>query len=960
MRVVGAEIDHPPDESNPEGLPLAGDGGPRADSAATTIATPDALPETLLALLERVTDGVYALDRDWRYTYVNAAAAGLVGRRPEELVGRNVWALFPDAVGLPFFEAAQRAEATGEPSHVEAHYPPLDAWFESTIYPSAEGYTIVSRDVTARRRADAALREREELLSLTLHSARAGLWAVDLDTDRDEWSDEVFPLLGLDPSQVEASFANLLAVMHPADRAWLEPKVDADIATGREGQSEFRVVWPDGSVHWIFARGRTIVDGRGRPRRVGLFLDITDRKRAEEEVARLAEQLRVITDAMPALIAYVDADRRYRFNNKTYEAWFGHSREELAGKHLREVLGDAAYDMVRPLVDAALSGQPVHFEDEIPYRDGGTRSVRADYVPDIRPDGSVAGYFALITDITDRKAAENAARESEARARFLAEASAVLAGTLDYDEAVERVVRLAVPSVADWCVVDLLGEDGALHRLAIVHGDPERAAVAEELRRRFPTIPPTAAHTAWKVLRSGQPWFDARVSPDRFVAEARDETHLDLLRQLGFVSELVVPLMARGRALGVLTLVAGDSGLRYGADDVAMAEELARQCALAIDNARLYREARNAEARVRRLFDAGVIGLTVVDAERIIEANDHFLRMTGYDREDLEAGRLRWREMTPPEYAALDARGDAELTERGFCTPFEKEYLRRDGSRVPILIGAAEVQPDPPLWICGIVDLTAQKAAEQDRLALVDAATHDLKNPLTSLKTNAQLLLRRLRRGQAIDADGFASGLEAIDEAAGRMLVLIDELLDAAHLRAGRALELRLDPVDLVALAETAIAEAQGRTSRHEIRLEAAVAELAGVWDGARLERVLANLLGNAVKYSPDGGEIVVRIWNEDGAGAGWACLSVSDRGIGIPVADLPRLFERFHRGANVTGRIVGSGIGLAGARQIVAQHGGTIGVTSTEGQGSTFTVRLPLAASAVGDRPSLGVEPSP
>jgi PAS domain S-box-containing protein len=449
MRIVGADLDHPPDGSPSEGpSPHAADGGNPVDGPVAATAPRDALPETLLAVLERVTDGVYALDREWRYTYVNAAAARLVGRRPAELVGHNVWELFPDAVGLPFFEAAQRAEATGEPAHVEAHYPPLDAWFESTIYPSAEGYTIVSRDVTARRRAEAALREREELLRLTLQSARAGLWAVDLDTDRDEWSDEVFPLLGLDPGQVEASFANLLAVVHPDDRVWLEPKVDADIAAGREGQSEFRVVWPDGGVHWIFARGRTITDGRGRPRRVGLFLDITDRKRAEQEVAALAERLRVVTDAMPALISYVDADRRYRFNNKTYEAWFGRSREELAGKHLREVLGDAAYDKERPLVDAVLAGEAVRFEDEIPYQDGGVRSVRAEYVPDIRPDGSVAGYFALITDITERKAAENAVRESEARARFLAEASAVLAGTLDYDDAVERVVRLAVPAAA--------------------------------------------------------------------------------------------------------------------------------------------------------------------------------------------------------------------------------------------------------------------------------------------------------------------------------------------------------------------------------------------------------------------------------------------------------------------------------------------------------------------------------
>lgn len=236
-------------------------------------------------------------------------------------------------------------------------------------------------------------------------------------------------------------------------------------------------------------------------------------------------------------------------------------------------------------------------------------------------------------------------------------------------------------------------------------------------------------------------------------------------------------------------------------------------------------------------------------------------------------------------------------------------------------------------------------------LVFVDAATHDLKNLLTSVKTDAQLLLRRLRRGQAIDAAGFSSGLEAIDDAAGRMLALIAEVLDAAHLRAGRALELRLDRVDLAALTKVAMVETQGRASRHEFRLEATAAELTGVWDAARLERVLANLLLNAVKYSPEGGEIVVRLWRDEGeAGGAWACLSVTDRGVGIPAADLPLLFERLHRGGNVAGRIVGSGIGLAGARQIVNQHGGTIGVASSVGQGSTFTVRLPLREPASSD----------
>jgi signal transduction histidine kinase len=122
--------------------------------------------------------------------------------------------------------------------------------------------------------------------------------------------------------------------------------------------------------------------------------------------------------------------------------------------------------------------------------------------------------------------------------------------------------------------------------------------------------------------------------------------------------------------------------------------------------------------------------------------------------------------------------------------------------------------------------------------------------------------------------------------------------------------------------------------------------ELVGVWDPARLGRVLDNLLSNAVKYSPAGGKVTVSVAREQQAGNNWAVMRVRDQGVGIPAADQPHIFERFRRGANVVGRIAGTGIGLAGASQIVQQHGGSIEVSSQESRGSTFIVRLPLQSA--------------
>jgi signal transduction histidine kinase len=209
----------------------------------------------------------------------------------------------------------------------------------------------------------------------------------------------------------------------------------------------------------------------------------------------------------------------------------------------------------------------------------------------------------------------------------------------------------------------------------------------------------------------------------------------------------------------------------------------------------------------------------------------------------------------------------------------------------------------------------------------------------------ADTLRFQLAEGERpLDPAALREGLDDLDANAERMAGQIDELLDVARLQTGQPLKLRRRPTDLLALARAAIADQQRRTRRHQIRLETSLFELAGTWDAPRLERVLGNLLANAVKYSPRGGEVAVRV-DQDGEGdAAVAILRVVDRGVGIPAAELPRVFSWYFRGSNVAEQVAGAGIGLAGARQIVEQHGGTIGVASQEGVGSTFTVRLPLA----------------
>jgi signal transduction histidine kinase len=185
--------------------------------------------------------------------------------------------------------------------------------------------------------------------------------------------------------------------------------------------------------------------------------------------------------------------------------------------------------------------------------------------------------------------------------------------------------------------------------------------------------------------------------------------------------------------------------------------------------------------------------------------------------------------------------------------------------------------------------------------------------------------------------------LDRIEEAATRMTQLISNLLDVARLKLDHPLDLDRQPTDLVALTQQVAQEQRLTVDRQRIVVEVEVPELVGLWDPVRLERVLRNLLANAVKYSPDGGRITIVIRQEATPTGDWIVIQVTDSGIGIPPADQAAIFIPFHRGGNVIGRIEGTGVGLASAKQIVEQHGGTITVTSEEGRGSTFTIRLPL-----------------
>jgi signal transduction histidine kinase len=420
------------------------------------------------------------------------------------------------------------------------------------------------------------------------------------------------------------------------------------------------------------------------------------------------------------------------------------------------------------------------------------------------------------------------AREAQRRVAFLADASALLASSLDCGTILTTITSLVVPRLADWCSLAIVNEDGAIHRSSLAHVDPAQIEVLHEMERRFP-LDLTAQTGVARVLQTGQALLYPEIPDAVLDASARTPEHLELLRRLRLQSALEVPLVAAGRTLGVLVFATAESGRRYGPSDLAMAVDLAHHVALAIDRARLYREAQEARGAVE---------------------------------------------------AALRARA---------------EFL--------------------------------------------SAATHDLRVPLTTTMGRAHMVQLSLQAQDSVDETWLCRQMDALCAAGKRMLAAVDEMNDVAGLQMGRALDLDLEPVDvgmvLYTVADDAIIQHRSRVVDVEAPVGAVV-----MGDRVRLERVMHNVVGNALKYSAACTPVCVEVTQDDA----WVTATVRDRGVGIPADDVPHVFTLFYRASTARG-VPGRGIGLAGARTIVKQHGGQITLQSTVGEGTTVTITLPRAA---------------
>jgi PAS domain S-box-containing protein len=421
-------------------------------------------------------------------------------------------------------------------------------------------------------------------------------------------------------------------------------------------------------------------------------------------------------------------------------------------------------------------------------------------------------------------------------------------------------------------------------------------------------------------------------------------------------SVFCLPLVKQEKLIGILYLENRRMTYAFPPERSTLLELLAAQVAVSLENARIHAAAREHEDRIRGLLESKVIGIEFWDVHgAVYDANDAWLDIVGYTREELEAGRIRWNEITPPEFHAVDQRF-CTAGSSGVSPPYEKEYLRKDGSRIPVLIGGTFLHGSDERGVAFVLNLSTHKLAESERTArgIAEAASrskseflahmsHELRTPLNGILGYTAILQRdphvTARQGEA---------LRVIQNSGHHLLRLIEDTLDMARIEAGK-LPLQPNLVQTAEFLDLLLAAIKPKCLDKGLRLICERDQSLPVAieaDDRRLHQVLLNLLDNAIKYT-DRGEIRLTVRCVQNARIRF---EIADMGIGMSVEQQASIFQPFEQVGDLRRRQGGAGLGLAISQQIVRLMGGEISVESRLGEGSTFSFEIDVKVAPGGD----------
>ncbi|WP_395817682.1 PAS domain-containing protein [Archangium minus] len=677
---------------------------------------------------------------------------------------------------------------------------------------------------------------------------------------------------------------------------------------------------------------------------------------SEQRLDTEREQFRMLAEALPQIVWTARTDGIQDYLNRRWYEYTGMSFEDSKGEGWKQ----AFHPEDRPEADKRWShslatGEPYEAEYRCRRLDGVWRWFLGRAIPVHDAQGRIVRWFGTCTDIDDQK------RTSDVHG-FLAEASSLLALTLDPEETVRNLTRLVVPRLADWCAVDVVRPDETVERVSVTHTDANRETFAWQFAQHEPVDLHNAAHGPGYVMRTGESELLEVISDATLASIPRDAEGLRLLRELGLRSSLIVPMVVHGRTLGAITLAQAGSARSFSAADLPLAEELARRAALALDNARLYRESQEAVRRAQHerylaeqaramldtLLDAAPAGIALFDRTLC------FVRVN----RTLEAINRRPAEdhlgHTMPEVLAAQQTPGVDIVvkslrralETGETQTVESSTRMPNGEERAWLARYAPVRSaeGTTLGVATVVlDITERKRAEAERERLIAAlersnqeldqfayvASHDLKAPLRGIANLSQWIEEDLKD---VMTDETREQMKLLRGRVQRMEALINGILD--YSRAGR-MRSRPERVDVGRLLSECV-ELLAPPAEAVVQVEPGMPTLRT--ERVPLQQVFLNLLGNAFKHARSSDmRVHVGVRQVD---AFWE-FSVADNGPGIAPEYHERIWGIFQT-LRARDELESTGIGLSVVKKSVEARGGRAWLESAPGQGATFRFTWP------------------
>ncbi|GHO63315.1 hypothetical protein KSC_022070 [Ktedonobacter sp. SOSP1-52] len=837
--------------------------------------------ETLITTLETLPGALFVLDETATIVYINASAQAMLGASPETLIGNNFWCSAPHLVSPALYQAAHKTKQTRESTEVEYVSLVTRNWLHVQLAPTVGGLVLHIHEKREPLPRQETCFPEEHLAADVLENMYVGVGfltpeGILLDINEAPLADAQIRR----EEVIGKPFAQTpWWSFSPVSQEQLRAAI-ARASTGETAHFEAQLRPREGMLLSFEGVITPHVDADHHVEYLVIAgIDITARKRAEADIQALI-------DAIPQLVWIAGPDGYMTYNNQRLIDYLAMTLEQVEGDGWMVRVHPDDHQRVRQAWQTAIQTS-TPYEVEHRLQDGTSGAYHWFLVrgmPQRNAEGMILHWVGTCTNIDEQKQTRQQFKESRENFRVLAETVPQLVwtmwpnGRLDYTNQRYRDVTQTN--------LHLEGDD--LWRQFIHPEDIERT-----LMLRHQALKNGDIYENEYRIRDGRTgeyrWYLARALP------VRDEAG-QIVKWFGTCTD--------------------------------------------IDNQKRVEEAlRESQERVSALMNSSIIGITVLEGEQIVDANDTFLRMTGYTHEDLRTGRMNWMCMTAPEYLARTQQAHRELATQQSMTPYEKEYVCKDGSRLPVLVGGVVLQHHSCQNITFVLDNSARKELEQRKDDFISMASHELRNPLAALKMQTQLVRKRLEKHSQHEA---ATALARVEGPVKQLERLIRELLDVSKIQAGR-LEYLQETVDLEALLHEVAETMQQIHTTHTIVVRGAVPRSL-VGDKDRLGQIFTNLLSNAIKYSPGAETVEMDLSTSEET----VTVRVRDHGLGLPREQRDKIFERFYRATGPRQKAIpGLGMGLYIVQEIVKRHGGTITVDSEVGKGSTFTVTLPRKRDA-------------